>query len=239
MGKSPTSDALDAFAKTVGGFRTYDFSQAQAFKVIETDDPSQGKMYKMVLRNGQPMGGVCMTMCAFWVVFHAMQDKKGGNPFTKGRSVWDYLFNEGGLNTGAATNIVVEHHMSSGQQLAYFDSFMLKFGIQFRNKSIAGMQIPNVYMPLTAGTADQAATLITSVNGYKMISLKKTDSGAGGGHAVCAWYDGSDALFMDPNYGEFWFPSKVAMIKWFKYFWTKTYSKSYKSLRPRTYVAAA
>ena len=44
---------------------------------------------------------------------------------------------------------------------------------------------------------------------------------------------------MDPNYGEFWFPSKVAMIKWFKYFWTKTYSKSYKSLRPRTYVAAA
>ena len=72
MGKSPTSDALDAFAKTVGGFRTYDFSQAQAFKVIETDDPSQGKMYKMVLRNGQPMGGVCMTMCAFWVVFHAM-----------------------------------------------------------------------------------------------------------------------------------------------------------------------
>src|SRR5262249_59570900 len=103
MGKNPTSDALETYAKMHGGGRTYDFSQATVFKVAPPTGDDQGKMYKMVLRNGKPMGGLCATICAFWAAFHAKQDSDNyqQNSFTKGRSVWDYLFNGGGLNTGA------------------------------------------------------------------------------------------------------------------------------------------
>jgi len=237
MGKNPTSDLLAAWAVAQRGFRAYDFSQAMAFTVVESMEPHQGKLYKMVLRDGKPMGGVCATLCAFWIVFHAMQDRPGGNSFTKSRSVWEYLFNDGGLNTGAATNIVVEHHQSAGNQYHYLDNFLKQFKIYMRTKSIAGTSLPDAYMPLSSSTAVAVAKLITSVNGYKMLSLKKTASGDGAGHAVSAWSDGADVLFMDPNYGEFWLPSKAAFEVWFQQFWDKVYVSSYKSLRPRTYVA--
>jgi hypothetical protein len=61
-----TSDQLDTRAKTLGGFRSYYFKQGLHFQVGDTTAPDQGKMYKMVLRRGQPMGGVCATLCAFW-----------------------------------------------------------------------------------------------------------------------------------------------------------------------------
>ncbi len=235
MGKNPTSDKLDIYARVNGGARTYDFAQATAFRVADPSGPDQGKMYKMVLRNGQPMGGVCMTLCAFWIAFHAMQDK-GGNSFTKNRSVWDYLFNDGGLNLGAATNIVVEHKQSSGDQLTYFDAFLQKFKIMFRDKSISGGTLSNAYLPLSFTSIFACGRQITTANGYKMISLKKTTGGGGGGHAVAAWYDNADVLFMDPNYGEFWLPNRNAFLAWFNYFILNTYISSYKSVRSRTYV---
>jgi hypothetical protein len=194
-------------------------------------------MYKMVLRNGEPMGGVCMTLCAFWIAFHAMQDRPGGNSFTKGRSVWDYLFIDGGLNMGAATNIVVEHHKSSGRQTTYFDSFLNKFKIFYRSVSITGAPLSNVYMPISHTALLGAAKLITTAYGYKMISLAKKVDGTGGGHAVAAWYDGADVLFMDPNYGEFWLPSQKAFYAWFLFYLENTYINTYKSLRSRTYIA--
>lgn len=236
MPSNQRTDRLAIYAKMHGGGCMYDFSQATAFKVIESQEPDQGKMYKMVLRDGQPMGGVCMTMCAFWVVFHAAQDRPGGNSFTKGRSVWDYLFKDGGLNMGAATNIVVEHHQSSGDQTVYFDGFMEKFGIKFRPTTISGVPISNAYLPFTYSSVMGAAALITAVNGYKVISLKKTDAGTGGGHAVAGWYDGADVLFMDPNYGEFWLPSKNAFRAWFQFYILNVYKETYKSLRVRHYA---
>ncbi|MSP01411.1 MAG: hypothetical protein EXR07_10250 [Acetobacteraceae bacterium] len=236
MGKNVTSDRLETYAKMHGGGRTYDFSQALAFKVIESDEGHQGKMYKMVLRNGQPMGGVCMTLCAFWLVFHAMQDKPGGNSFTRGRSVWDYLFKDGGLNMGAATNIVVEHKQSSGKQLVYFDSFLKQFGVNYRATGITGSGLSNAYLPFGYSALMAAGRLITTGNGYKMISLAKNTDGTGGGHAVSAWFDGRDVLFMDPNFGEFWLPNATAFHAWFQFFLLNTYMRSYKSLRARTYV---
>jgi hypothetical protein len=236
MGASPTTDRLGLYARQLGGALTYDFSQAAAFKVAPSDQPDQGKLYKMVLRNGQPMGGVCMTLCAFWIVFHALQDRPGGKTFTNGRSVWDYLFKDGGLNLGAAQNIVVEHHLSSGDQLTYFDNFMKKFEIKYRPNNISGAPLSNSYQPFSYNSLMAAGRLITTANGYKMISLKKTNDGSGGGHAVTAWYDGHDVAFMDPNFGEFWFPNRGAFLAWFQFFIMNTYKTSYKSLRVRTYV---
>ena len=137
MGTSIQSDRLAAFARMQGGGRTYDFSQGQAFRVGDPSGDDLGKMYKMVLRGGKPMGGVCATLCAFWAAFHAQQDigNYAENAFTKGRSVWDYLFNDGGLNLGAATNITVEHHLSSGHQVTYLESFLRKFKV-IRRKGV-------------------------------------------------------------------------------------------------------
>lgn len=246
-------------AERVGGSCTYRFSQGQALKIAQAtqrysashQDGSwndQGKMYKMVLRGREghqrEMGGVCATIAAFWVAFHSAQDTGANASFTKGRSVWDYLFDGNGLNLGAATNITVEHHKSSGNQLTYFEDFLKKFKLKKRTKTMSGGNVPNVWMPFSANSAFSVADAITSQNGYKLIQLKKTLDGSGGGHMVAAWSDMQDVLFMDPNFGEFWFPNKTAFKIWLSDFWSSTYgnprlanNKRYKSARFHVYVA--
>jgi hypothetical protein len=231
------SDRLATYASMLGGFRTFDFSQAKAFQLGDTTQPDQGKTYKMVLRGGKPMGGVCATICAFWVVFHAQQDagnyKKHG--FTDGRSVWDYLFKEGGVNIGAAQNITVEHHLSSGDQIAYFENFMKKFKVVRRKNVVTGDAL-SVELPISRTQLMRCADAITSrTGGYKLISLKKQ----GGGHMVAAYCGGSDVVFMDPNYGEFWLPSKAAFKAWFQFFVNNTYDQTYGKMIVRDYALAA
>lgn len=246
-------------AERVGGICTFRFSQGQAFKVAQATQrfsPShrdgtwndQGKMYKMVLRGpveGQQteMGGVCATVAAFWVAFHSAQDSGSNASFTKGRSVWDYLFDENGINLGAATNITVEHHQSSGNQLLYFENLLGKFNLKKRTTTMSGSNVPCVWMPFSASTAFSVGEAIASQNGYKLIQLKKTLDGSGGGHMVAAWSDMQDVLFMDPNVGEFWFPNKTAFKIWLSDFWSSTYgsprrssSTRYKSARFHVYV---
>ena len=232
MGISVASDRLEVYAKMHGGFRTYDFSQAQAFKLGDPNLPDQGKTYKMVLRRGKPMGGVCATLCAFWTVFHAMQDSPKGNGFTKGRSVWDYLFSSGGINTGAAVNITVEHHKSSGNQIAYLENFMRQFGIIRRQNIVSGDDLEQEF-PMSHTRLLKAGEGIVQHRGggYKLLSLKGK---SGGGHMVSA-FAAQDVLFMDPNYGEFWLPSPDAFRKWWLFFMENTYIKSYNKLIVRDY----
>lgn len=243
---SEESDRLHYFAKMQGGMRTFDFSQATAFKVTDESTWSrsdgstwkdQGKMYKMVLRNNNPMGGVCATICAFWIVFHAQQDI-GGNLFTKDRSVWEYLFDDGGLNLGAAQNITIEHLQSTGNQLNYFETFMRKFKVTRRQKTMSGEVISNNFEALNMTTITKCARYITKVNGYKLIQLKKSLNGSGSGHMVAAWSDGIDVLFMDPNRGEYWLPNQKAFEAWFQMYWPAYGKRGYKSLKVHNFVAA-
>lgn len=241
-----TSDDLHILAQHVGGARTFDFSQARAFKVAPETEwftptktwKDQGNMYKMVLRNNNPMGGVCTTICAFWIVFHAKQGTgKIANSFTRDRSVWDYLFKDGGLNIGAAQNITAEHLQASqvpGQsQLRSLEALMSKFKIQRKTKTISGSAIADLFIPLTNSTVFQCADAITKTGGYKLIQLKKSLNGSGGGHMISAWSDGSDVLFMDPNLGEFWLPNITSFKRWLASFFAKTYlrNNNYKSMR--------
>lgn len=235
MGLSVASDRLDAYAKMHGGFRVFDFSQAKAFQLGDPAGTDQGKTYKMVMRNGKPMGGVCATLCAFWVAFHSSQDSGFGKDFTKGRSVWDYLFDQGGVNIGAATNITVEHHLSSGNQINYFEGFLKKFKVVKRAKITSGAHL-QVTLPLSKTRLMAVANAIAkSKNGYKLISLKKN---AGGGHMVAAFV-GDDVLFMDPNYGEFWLPNVKAFRAWWLFMIDNTNVSSYDSIIVREYGVAA
>ena len=200
-------------------------------------------MYKMVLRGKgnkqEEMGGVCATFCAFWMAFHANQ---GGvqNYFTRSRSVWDYLFNDGGLNMGAATNIVVEHHRSSGDQIAFFEKFSGQFHMKRRTNRISGGAINHVFTPFNSKTSFSCAKEITENYGYKLIQLKKDVAGGGSGHMVCAYCDGQDVLFMDPNMGEFWLPSKTAFKAWLSYFWANSYGQggNYKAMRVHDFIVS-
>lgn len=237
MGTSIKSDRLASYARLHGGFRTFDFSQGQAFQVGDTSADDQGKMYKMVLRGGKPMGGVCATLCAFWAAFHAQQDigNYKENAFTKGRSVWDYLFKDGGLNLGAATNITVEHHMSSGHQVTYLENFLRKFKV-IRRKGIKSGDALEQTMPLSRTSLIRCGKAISEHSGgYKLISMRK--SAGGGGHMVGAW-SGTDVLFMDPNYGEFWLPTKEAFNAWFTFYVLNTYRSRYDRLIVRDYGIA-
>jgi|GEM_PF-6485926 len=254
---SGISDMLDNFARMQGGGRTYNFSQGQAFRVAQAVQRvdirhksgtwnDQGKMYKMVLRGNTPghmseMGGVCATIAAFWVIFHAMQDYEQTNAFTRGRSVWQYLFDHNGLNMGAATNITVEHHQSSAHQLVYLENLLRKFKVKRRNRTMTGAANTHHFVPFNMSTTMSCANEITKVNGYKLIELKRSLDGSGGGHMVAAWSDMQDVLFMDPNLGEFWLPNARAFKAWLTVFWGHTYGRNnqYKSMRVHDFAYKA
>jgi hypothetical protein len=170
------------------------------------------------------------------MVFHALQEAGKPNTFTRGRSVWDYLFNDGGLNLGSAQNIVVEHHLSSGKQKVYLNGLMKKFHVVPRLKGMIGNILTEKPIPITYTSLMGCARNITEVGGYKYISLSKNVDGTGGGHAVAAWCDGRDVLFMDPNYGEFWLPTRSAFSAWFTFFWLNTYIRSYKAMTVSNYI---
>lgn len=226
MGSSVQSDQLDAQAKLLGGFRSFDFSQAQAFVLGDPNLPDQGKTYKMVLRNGKPMGGVCAAVCAFWIAFHSSQDSGYGADFVRGRSVWDYLFNQGGINAGAAINITIEHHKSSGQQIQYFENFLKKFHVVRRHNMATGVLLEReVALTKPSLMAALNAVIAARGGGYKLLALTSATSG----HAVAAFV-GQDVLFMDPNLGEFWLPNAKAFRAWWNFFVLNTYISNYKKM---------
>lgn len=248
---STGTQQLNTRARQLGGGCTFPFSQGRAFvvaKAVEhhsTDHKKnywndQGKMYKMILRGKtigkkSEMGGVCATIAAFWIVFHS-KAQDGISGFTRGRSVWEYLFDSNdNLNLGAAQNITIEHHLSSGDQLSYLETFMQKFNVVRRMKSMSGAPIQLKFIPFNPASCISCAKGIGQYNGYKLIQLKKTLDGSGGGHMVSAWYDTQDVLFMDPNYGEFWLPDIKAFQGWLMYYRSNFYKK-YKSMRVHTFV---
>ena len=246
-------ETLKNLAAMHGGACVYEFAQGEAFKVAAAQQRhsvqhtkgtwnDQGKMYKMVLR-GDPfdqseMGGVCATICAFWIAFHANQGQKGGSSFTNDRAFWDYLFNGGGLNMGAAMNIVVEHHQSTGNQLQHIANVLSHFKVIRRTKRTGGGNIAHGFVPFNPSTTFSCAREITANYGYKLIQLKKELDGSGSGHMVCAWCEGQDVLFMDPNLGEYWFPHQKAFNVRLTYFWTNTYGRNnnYKAMRVHDWV---
>jgi hypothetical protein len=229
-----TQTRMKTAAEACGGHMTYAFSQGQQLRAGSEDGPDMGKLYKKVLRNGDPMGGACAAVSANWVAFHATQGS--GNSFTRDRSLWDYLFTNGGLNLGAAINVVIEHHLSSGDQITHFDSFLKKFNVIRRGdyKSPGtNMESGGAYR----GTAQQLGftigkRIIEKGEGYRLISLRK--SAGGGGHMVAAWV-AQDVMFMDPNFGEFWFDSREKFMRWFPQFWVLS-GYAYNKVIARSYA---
>ncbi|MDA3962969.1 MAG: YopT-type cysteine protease domain-containing protein [Planctomycetota bacterium] len=206
-------------AEGCAGGMTYCFSQGEQLRWGAQDGIDQGKLYKKVTRGSGVMGGACYSIAAFWIVFHATQGSN--HPFTQNRSVWDYLFKQGGLQLNAAMNIVVEHRESSRiGQTQYFDATLKKFNIIRRKEIVAGtnMEVAGSAGHLAAGAHRGNAianAIIEKGEGYRTISLRRA---TGGGHAAAAWV-GTDVCFMDPNFGEFWFPSHAQFRAWFASFW--------------------
>ncbi|RLT96011.1 YopT-type cysteine protease domain-containing protein [Ketobacter sp.] len=66
-------------------------------------------------------------------------------------------------------------------------------------------------------SGETLAQMCTRTSGYKTISIYG-DSGA---HAMAARVIDDTVVFMDPNYGEFYFPDFTAFSKFMKGFWTK------------------
>jgi hypothetical protein len=230
---------MKAAAERNGGFMTYAFSQGQLLRWGSEEGPDQGKLYKKVRRGSGVMGGACYAISAFWVVFHAKQGQ--GDAFTQDRSVWDYLFDEDGLRLNAAMNIVVEHRESSRiGQTVYFDQTLKKFGILRRGNIVTGANLEaggsvagrSGHNFLSRGRAI-GKWITQKGEGYRTISLRRA---TGGGHAVAAWV-GQDVAFMDPNYGEFWFPNHEAFHRWFVSFW-RTSSYPYTEIVVRSYAPA-
>lgn len=241
-----TGSQMNPIDKAVGtgGRCTYKFAQKDAFQIADATQQyskshkdgnwnDQGKTYKMVLRGKTPgsqseMGGVCATIAAFWIAFRSDQDIGSNASFTKGRSVWDYLFTHGGLNTGAAMNITVEHHMSSGDQLSYFEAFLNKFKLYKTHSSS--------FIESNSTTAYDVTAAAFEQNGYKLVQLKQTKNGSGNGHMVALYTVGHEVFFMDPNWGEFWFPDRKAFNLWLSRLWGYDYLR-FKSVRFHTYTA--
>lgn len=225
---------MEAGARGCGGQMTYCFSQGQQLVWGDPSGTDQGKLYKKVTRGNGVMGGACYAIAAFWIAFHGTQGSN--HPFTQDRSVWDYLFKQGGLQLGAAMNVVVEHRESSRiGQTRYFDATLEKFGIIRRGEFTSGANMEVAGSAAGIGQAHRGGAIggaiIEKGEGYRTISLRRA---TGGGHAVAAWV-GQDVAFMDPNFGEFWFPDHQSFRKWFTQFWAVS-GYSYTEIVVRSYA---
>jgi hypothetical protein len=75
---------------------------------------------------------------------------------------------------------------------------------------------------LQALSGDAMGEAILKTKGYKFIGL----SGPGGSHAIVARVVDGTVVFMDPNYGEFFFPTYGDFRKFIRGFWKKYPDKS-------------
>jgi len=214
------SHKLAKAAETLGGYRTFYFRQADDLQTEGLDDSRVGKVYKeFTSPKGVEMGGVCATVCAFWVVFHAKQETSYFGEI----SVWDYIFNNGKVNRVAAYSIATEHALSYVNQESHLAGFLESFGVKRRAKRVSGTAMSNSF--ISSGSLGKALVehITSGGGGYKLLSMKPNLDGSGSGHMVAAYWDWSDVVFMDSNFGEFWLPNRAAFEKFMEEYFKIAY----------------
>ena len=91
---------------------------------------------------------------------------------------------------------------------------------------------------------DIEGTIVRAMQQYNNCYLRLNFGGkvagvTNSGHAVAVWLGGpsygsaGDAMFFDPNYGEFWFENKADFFRFFPYFYRATYLAGFMNFNRR------
>ncbi|WP_157953842.1 YopT-type cysteine protease domain-containing protein [Microbulbifer sp. A4B17] len=191
-----------------GGTLQYNFSQCL--------DPVKAQ----ITIHQDTAGGVCESLSAHWIKFHAEDD-----------SLWNWLFPNGALSEQHLFHVMTLHQIGGNapNQDQVSEAWLQSHNVlPLQNNGGVGIAGPNgrrqihvvtgprldqgqTTMRNSAALADEIIREPTrSAGSYKKIGI----SGKVGAHAMAAWV-AEDVLFFDPNFGEFWFPTKNAFRNWF------------------------
>ena len=196
--------------------------------VTQCADP----MKSMIFQDADTAGGVCESLSAHWIKYHAEGDSLwnwlcDGNGMVKAGPVWDVMHvQRRGMNGGPGQN-----------QNVMTDRYLRENGIQrlptnrgrvMMNGAMRAYAYAEEYQGRTGffSAQDLGNDIIrdaTTAGGrtggqYKKIGI----SGRMGAHAMAAWV-AEDVAFYDPNFGEFWFETKQQFVAWFNgEFWRRS-----------------
>jgi YopT-type cysteine protease-like protein len=196
-------------------------------------------------------GGICMMLCAKWIAEHAHD-----------RSLWNWLCTPGTMNVRQSMigNLMVNFTESvssnpnsrthnstirmtqseSTQKFAFqvtaTDRYLRQFGVIRRGTARGRMSAQHSYSDGNAMGERMSRDLDpdrwNGQNFYIMIII----SGEKGAHALCAFVGRNDVAFFDPNFGEFYFDSRVKYKEFMRDFWrTSGYRNSYTAYRMLDY----
>jgi YopT peptidase len=219
---SVTHDELQALAWECNGAMTKKFDQA-------SDNKTEGVGYWMHQRRydtGETWSGICMALSTYWLKYHATDRDfwhwlgQSGAGFIETRA--NEIANLQGRYDVALARGVSERNWlrsqlaSSGIVEQGACANMLKATTFVEsNPNLPKNLHPQVFASMIA-TAIAPAHLPLPV--YKIIGF----SGTAGGHATAAWV-GTDVCFFDPNFGEFWFETRLGFRKFFPRFFEYAY----------------
>lgn len=176
-------------------------------------------------------GGICQALCAKWIAEHANE-----------RSVWNWLCTPGTMNVrpamianlminfaegvaapgSAAANPTVRR--GAGQRDMLFqdvvtEKYLALNGVVRRGLARTNMTRLHAYRSSQVMGAriarDLDPDLWNGQNFYVLVSIL----GPGGGHALCAYVGSKDVCFFDPNFGEFYFDTRLKFKAFMRDFW--------------------
>lgn len=176
-------------------------------------------------------GGFCLAMSIMWIIKTA-----------RGESFWDWFQPPGvacpnlkNKNQQALWNPILpllkEIMRQEGQRIALSKQFTAKggqvdvdlfmklngwFGPKISHDSASQRQAAGDGITHNVLAGDTVADLLLKTkSGFRVLSV----SGPKGAHAMAARIVDGTVVFMDPNYGEFYFPSKDDFKKFMRNFW--------------------
>lgn len=176
-------------------------------------------------------GGFCLAMSIMWIIKTA-----------RGESFWDWFQPPGvacpnlkNKNQQARWNPILplmkEIMRQEGQRIALTKQFTAKggqidpdlfmktnawFAPKISHDSAAQRHLAGESLDHHVLTGDAVADMITKTkSGYRVLNVMGTK----GAHAMAARVVDGTVVFMDPNYGEFYFPSFADFKKFMRNFW--------------------
>lgn len=181
--------------------------------------------------------GICAALAAHWIKYHAQEDSLPAH--LKGDKA------QGPLNVGMLKQIALDHQTFSakggGAQADKIERWLDTNGIKTMNSSRmvkkwakdGDIMAPGSrpYGQMDTGTLPDIENDIVKAmrkfnTCYVRINFGKLK---GSGHAVAAWLgqptysSRGDALFFDPNFGEYWFENKADFFNFFPEYYRSAY----------------
>jgi hypothetical protein len=167
----------------------------------------------LMRQNPATAGGVCKALSLYWIGMHAQE-----------KSFWEWLGTQGAIKQVHAQAIM--------STFLSYDTHIKAFpggdGDTWKDKWANDVLKPFGVVPYTgikgnrqsrlAGRIYAVGNICDAINANMDLYFQVSLGGTAGRHAVSFYTGFNDAVFYDPNYGEYWFPRKGDLKRWLAHF---------------------